>query len=220
MTTLIKICGLDSVVSAEVALDAGVGALGLNFVPGSPRQLAPAVAAEIAAAAAGRAKLVGLFANAPADQIGGVLDVVALDWLQFHGDEPAASCDRWKLPYLKALPASRDVVAVAGRFPNARGWLVDAVSTSGFGGTGERFDWSLWPDRAARKAARTAGGEWFLAGGLTPENVGPAIAQLQPDWVDVSSGTEGRVRGRKDPARIRAFVAAVQRADEELARSR
>lgn len=220
MTTCIKICGLDSVANAQAALDAGVEALGLNFVPGSPRELALDCAAEIAIMAAGRAPLVGLFANAPDALIESVLEAVALDWLQFHGDEARAACDRWNLPYLKALPASTGVLAAARHFPNARGWLVDAVSKAGFGGTGERFDWSLWPDAAARSRAPGTGGEWFLAGGLTPENVGAAIAELKPDWVDVSSGTEGGVRGRKDPARIRAFVAAVRQADEELAQSR
>jgi phosphoribosylanthranilate isomerase len=220
VTTGIKICGLDSVANAQAALDAGVQALGLNFVPGSPRELALNRAAEIATMATGRAPLVGLFANASDALIGTVLEAVRLDWLQFHGDEPHAACDRWDLPYLKALPASSGVVAAARNFLNARGWLVDAVSKEGFGGTGERFDWSLWPDAAARKRAAGAGGQWFLAGGLTPENVGAAIVELRPDWVDVSSGAEGRVRGRKDPARIRAFVAAVRQADEELAQSR
>ncbi|MEM1230701.1 MAG: phosphoribosylanthranilate isomerase [Pseudomonadota bacterium] len=220
MSTLIKICGLTSAELADAAVSAGADALGINFVPGSPREVPVSIAREVVAAVDGRARTVALFANAPAVDVHAVAKAVGPDWLQFHGQESADYCRHFRLPWLKALPAQDGLEAVAGRYPDARGYLVDAVGDGHFGGSGERFDWSLWPSLARRPASAAAAPQWFLAGGLTPSNVGAAVRALRPDWVDVSSGVEGPQRGLKCPERMRAFVAATRAADEDLQRTR
>lgn len=226
MSTRIKLCGLKDPQTAIYAADLGADAIGLNFVSRSPRAVSLPQAREISAAVGDQTLRVGLFANPEAAEVEMVLNALPLDWLQFHGAEQPAFCRAFGLPYLKALSAASGPVAEQAKvYSDACGWLVDSISAEGFGGTGHRFDWQLWPtaqERAVtgsqRITSEVAGG-WFLAGGLDPDNVGEAIQRLQPDWVDVSSGIEGAVRGEKDRARMARFVEATHRADEELARN-
>lgn len=226
MTIRIKLCGLKDPQTALYAVDLGVDAIGLNFVPHSPRGVSLPEAQAISAAVGDRTLRVGLFADPEAADVEAVLQALPLDWLQFHGAERPVFCRAFGLPYLKALaPAAGPVAEQAKAYSDARGWLVDSVSADGFGGTGHRFDWRLWPTArertlvASQRATSGVRGDWFLAGGLDPDNVGDAIQRLQPDWVDVSSGIEGPVRGEKDRSRMARFVEATRRADEELAQT-
>ncbi|MDE0350545.1 MAG: phosphoribosylanthranilate isomerase, partial [Gammaproteobacteria bacterium] len=141
----------------------------------------------------------------PAD-VERVLDAVPLELVQFNGQEDAVACGRFGLPYLKAVGvrAGFCMEALEDAHPAARGFLLDAYDPVARGGTGRTFDWSLWPTSARRPLV--------LAGGLTPDNVGAAIRRLQPYGVDVASGVEGGARGVKSDAKVRAFVAEVQRA--------
>lgn len=219
MATGIKICGIDTLELAELAVAQGVDAIGLVFAPGSARLLEQRLATEIALAVAGRTQRVGMFVDPKAAEVEQVLAAVPLDVLQFHGTESADFCRQFDLPFFKALPAGqRPAVAMAAEYPDAAGWLLDTATGGAFGGTGEAFDWSAWPDAAQRQetGAGPGAGRWILAGGLDVENVGAAIAALRPDMVDVSSGVEGAVKGCKDAAKIEAFVAAVHAADAQL----
>ncbi len=208
--THIKICGIDTVANALLAADAGADALGLVFAEQSARCLEPVQAAKIAAAVEGKTCRVGMFVDPQAQQVRQILDTVELDVLQFHGNEPASFCRQFSRPYIKAFRAeSCAASAIREQYPDAWGWLLDAVSGDRFGGTGTAFDLSLWPKGEA--------GRWLLAGGLTPETVAAAIVAVRPPWVDVSSGVETKLRGQKDPERISAFVQAVAAADAGVA---
>lgn len=203
----IKVCGLTTPEDAGLVADAGVDAVGFVFWPRSPRAVSLAQARRITAALPPLVLRVGVFVDASLDELCRTADEVGLDLLQLHGQEPPAFFERLPRRGIKALAAGTDldVEQAAGYGEHADAVLLDAKSPLAPGGTGERCDW----DVARRVRARV--GRLVLAGGLTPENVTAAIAAVQPDAVDVSSGVE-QAPGRKDAARVRAFVAAVRAA--------
>ncbi len=198
-----KICGITSVADALVAAEAGADAIGLVFYSRSPRALSIAQAREIVAALPPFVTTVGLFVNASRCEINETLDAVALDVLQFHGDETPADCEGFHRPWYKALRvrAGDDIRAEAARYAGARAVLLDTFVAGVPGGTGEMFDWSLVPADLPRPL--------ILAGGLTPQNVQQAIERVRPFAVDVSGGVELR-KGVKDAARVREFVGQVR----------
>lgn len=206
--THIKICGIDTVRTAELAAKCGATAIGINLIPGSARYRGLSEARDIARSVRGSCCVVALFADADADTVGEVCELVEPEVLQFHGEESPAFCEQFLLPYLKALRADADLGSARQRYAAARGWLVDASAGGRFGGTGETFDWGLFPREPDRP--------WILAGGLNPDNVGLAIEAVRPWAVDVSTGVEGPERGVKDPVRLKAFCDAVAQADRRL----
>ena len=201
-----KICGITSVEDGLAAVAAGCDAVGLNFVPASPRYLSVESARDIADALPPLVTRVGVFVDAAPGEVEDILAAVPLDLLQFNGREDAAACGGFGLPYVKAegVRTGFCIEALEDAFPTARAFLLDTYDAVARGGTGRTFDWSLWPVSSRRPLV--------LAGGLTPENVGVAIRRLGPYGVDVSSGVEGGVKGVKSEAKVRAFVAEVQRA--------
>jgi len=207
--TRIKICGITRIEDAAVVARSGAHALGLNFARISPRRVALPEAARISSAVAGTLTRVGIFVDPEPDEVQQVLDAVALDVLQFHGDEPDSFCAGFGHPYLKAhrVAAQVDADALRRDYPGACGHLLDAFVAGQPGGTGQRFDWGFWPAASGLKL--------ILAGGLTPDNVAAAIRSTHPYAVDVSGGVEAGRKGIKDPGRIERFVAAVQAADRE-----
>ncbi len=209
MPTKVKICGIARPEDARCVVEAGADALGLNFVPESPRFLASALAREISTDVAGSVRRVGLFVDADAAEVDAVLQEVVLDVLQFHGDEPGSYCEAFGVPYIKALRVRGplDVSRIEAEYPNACCLILDAYVSGLAGGTGERVDLAFWPERGVKPLV--------LAGGLTPENVAEAIRLAQPFGVDVSSGVEGPVKGEKDPERVKRFVSEVQRVGRE-----
>jgi len=206
MTTRIKICGITRQQDADAAMAAGADALGLVFAPESPRRVNVRDAAGIAREVRGDVVRVGLFVDAARDEIVRVLDEVELDLLQFHGNEPAEACASYGLPYMKAFRVcgALDMAALEAAYEGACCLLLDAYVRGQAGGTGQRFDWRLWP-REAKK-------HLVLAGGLTPENVAQAITQTRPWGVDVSGGVEGATKGEKDAQLIDRFISEVRRA--------
>ncbi|MHB0819886.1 phosphoribosylanthranilate isomerase [Stutzerimonas stutzeri] len=198
-----KICGITNVADALVAADAGADAIGLVFYGKSPRAVSIAQAREIIAALPPFVTTVGLFVNASRCEINETLDAVALDVLQFHGDETPADCEGFHRPWYKALRvrAGDDIRAEAARYAGASAVLLDTFVAGVPGGTGEMFDWSLVPADLPRPL--------ILAGGLTPQNVQQAIERVRPFAVDVSGGVELR-KGVKDAARVREFVGQVR----------
>jgi phosphoribosylanthranilate isomerase len=204
--TRIKICGITQVDSALAAADAGADAIGLVFYANSSRAVSAAQAAAICAALPPFVSTIGLFVDASADEINAVLDAVPLSALQFHGAEAPDFCARFARPYLKALRmrADLDLFAAAEQFAGASALLLDTYRAGVAGGTGEVFDWQRVPRELAPRIV--------LAGGLNPDNVAQAVAQVRPYAVDVSGGVES-APGVKDITRIHSFVAAVRRAD-------
>jgi phosphoribosylanthranilate isomerase len=146
---------------------------------------------------------VGLFVDPTAEDVERVLAALPLGLLQFHGDEQPAFCDRFGLPWVKAvrMRPGLDLAAAKARFAAARALLLDAYRPGIPGGTGDVFDWDRIPAEIA--------GQIILAGGLTPENVSEAVRRVRPYAVDVSGGVEAR-KGVKDPVKISAFMRGVR----------
>lgn len=206
MVTRVKICGITRPEDARHAARCGADAIGLVFYPPSPRSVTLEQARQIVAALPPFVSTVGLFVDASRDEVQQVLSQVALDLLQFHGDEAPQDCEGHGRPYLKAIRMRQvtDVLAEAQRYRNAKGLLLDSYTPGVPGGTGQSFDWSRIPERLDRAV--------ILAGGLNPDNVAAAILQTRPYAVDVSGGVE-RAKGIKDPEKIRAFISEVRRVD-------
>jgi len=214
--TRVKICGISEEAHALAAAEAGADFIGFIFAP-SPRQVTPVQAEKIAAAvkqSSHPAEAVGLFVNVTATVVNEIADICHLDWVQLSGDETWEYCCEIKKPLIKAVRVGQQSPEEIGDLL-ANGtktlahhkhlFLLDSRVKGKYGGTGKTFDWGL-----ARQVA-----EHFpviIAGGLTPENVARAIKTASPWGVDTSSGVE--VNGKKHMARIRAFVEAVRRADD------
>ena len=198
----IKICGFTIAENARQAALAGVDAIGLNFYTKSPRHVNISSAREIVAALPPFVNKVGLFVNANPSLIDEVLCEVALDTLQFHGDESPSDCAQYEMPFIKAIRVSPevDLIKTANEYSQASALLLDAYQPDVYGGSGKSFDWSL--------ANIELDLPIILAGGLTPENVSVAINTAQPYAVDVSSGVES-AKGLKDIDKIRAFISSV-----------
>jgi phosphoribosylanthranilate isomerase len=202
----VKVCGITSPGDALLAADAGADAIGLVFWQGSPRHVDAATARRISDALPPSIVRVGVFVDAAADEMARTADEARLDLLQLHGSEPPEALSSLPRRVWKAVRVGRDfVTADALRYEGrASGILLDSRGDGPPGGTGKTFDWALACE--VRKGASFL----VLAGGLDAENVGAAIAAVRPDGVDVSSGVEASP-GRKDPARVRAFIAAARR---------
>lgn len=208
----VKICGIRQVEHALVAAEAGADYIGIVFAP-SGRRMEPDAARilvrELRRRASRPPQVVGVFVNAPVDEVERVAALCALDYVQLSGDETLDDARRIKRPVIKAvhvrpgtdataLEAALRRVQDAGLLP-----MLDARAGEAYGGSGRAFDWGLVGDLSARY-------RFLLAGGLTPENVGEAVRRVRPWGVDVSSGVE--TDGVKDAARIRAFVQAARAA--------
>ncbi|MCC7024494.1 MAG: phosphoribosylanthranilate isomerase [Thermomicrobiales bacterium] len=207
---LVKICGLREPEHAAVAARAGADLIGFIFAPARRRVSADVARACVTAArgaTGGRAILaVGVFVDAPAEEIVAIAGEAGLDVAQLHGDEPPDFVEALPLPAIKALrPLPRssvgDAIADIERHRHATrapvGFLIDGYTPGSAGGAGEPADWRLAAEVNATRPI-------LLAGGLDPENVGAAIRQVRPLGVDVSSGVE--VDGEKRPERIEAFI--------------
>jgi phosphoribosylanthranilate isomerase len=208
MPAKVKICGITRPADADLAVASGAWALGLNFFAESPRHVELETAAEIASTHRRRVEVAGVFVNAPLDDVLATLGSVPLTILQFHGDEGPSYCAeaarRSGLKVMKAVRA-KDAHAVQTLSPYKTDFhMLDAYVPGTYGGTGERFDWEL-------AAAHRGRPPLVLSGGLTPENVGEALAVAHPYAVDVASGVEASP-GVKDPDRMRRFFEAVEQA--------
>lgn len=208
MRVTVKICGLTSAADTEAALAAGADYLGFVFFPASRRCLGWTDGTWVRRIRG--APKVGVFRDQGPDFIRAVRDEARLDLVQLHGNEP---------PELCAALGGRDRVIKAVSVGTAISWqevaqyaevariLFDTATPAG-GGSGRCFDWDLLADRPA-------GLEFWLAGGLRPENVAEAIRRLRPRGVDVASGVEG-LPGRKDAGKMHVFVEAVRAATGEI----
>jgi phosphoribosylanthranilate isomerase len=205
--TWIKMCGMMRSEDSAAAAEAGVDAVGFVFAD-SPRRVTPATARLAARALPASVLRFGIFADEAPATIARILEEAELDRAQLHGFEE---------PMVREVVGSRVVksfrVADESILNEIRSWnpdlfFLDTFSPHALGGTGRTFDWSI--AKQARELGRIV-----LAGGLHADNVGAAIREVRPFGVDVSSGIE-ESPGRKDPAKIRAFVDAVREADRAL----
>lgn len=217
MSLLVKICGVTTPDAIDAAVSAGADMIGLVFFPKSPRHLSLETARALADRVAGRARVVALTVNAPDEDLQAIVASVAPDVLQLHGEENpkrvAAVRTAFGRPVMKALGvADADDLADIGSYAAVSDiLLVDAkppkTAEALPGGNGLTFDWRL-------VAGLDPGRPVMLSGGLHPGNVAEAVRLTRLSGVDVSSGVES-APGRKDPDRIRAFVAAARSAQGE-----
>lgn len=211
--TAIKFCGITRAGDARLASELGASYVGCIFAD-SPRHVGPGDAAGIWSAARDVRK-VGVFGDASVNAILEAADASAPDVIQLHAARDADIVEELRASFRGEIWSVVRVGAgdVADAIVSAVGdaILVDTHSDAQLGGTGERFDWER---HAVAIAAARGDRRLIVAGGLTPENVGAAIRALRPDVVDVSSGVESSP-GVKDPARMRAFAAAVEAANGE-----
>lgn len=208
----VKICGVNDPDAFRIACAAGADFVGFVFYPPSPRAVSPETAAALSALHAGGPARVGLFVDPDDGALETVLRVVPLDVVQLHGGETpervAAIGARFGVRVMKAAGVATRVEAedVVARFGAVADMLLfDAKPPPGAtlpGGNAVPIDWSVLRGLDVPVP-------WLLAGGLTPANVAEAIAVSGAPGVDVSSGVE-RARGAKDPALIRAFIAAAR----------
>jgi phosphoribosylanthranilate isomerase len=213
MTPTVKICGLSTALTLDAALEAGADMVGFVFFPKSPRHIDWATARALGRHVQGHAKIVALSVDADDDTLNRIVDALAPDLMQLHGSESPARVKKiselFARPTMKAIGvATRADLAAAEAYEGvADTLLIDAKPPEGAalpGGNGRPFDWSLTRDFHVPVP-------WLLSGGLDPDSVAAAIALSGARGVDVSSGVES-APGVKDPARIRAFVAAARRA--------
>ena len=204
MKVRVKICGITSADDAQAAVDAGADLIGLNFVPGTPRFLQLADAERIAERVAGQVERVALFCDADPHDIERVLRRIEVERVQLHGDETEEEVEAIELPTIKALRGADE--AAAALYPGSL-LLLDHPTEGG--GKGQAWNW------ADAGVLIAAGYDVILAGGLDPDSVQQAIADVGdvlPWGVDVATGVELEPR-KKDPAKMRAFIAAVRRAE-------
>lgn len=200
----VKVCGITSIEQALFCVDAGVDAIGVNFVPSSPRRIDRERASAIARAVGERAAVVAVVADLEAGELRRLRADTAIRWLQLCGSETAELlADVGPEAYKAVRIGSAEDVAIAASFAGDR-VLVDAKVEGALGGTGRSFDWTL-----VQKLARER--RIVLAGGLRPDNVAQAIARVRPFGVDVASGVE-RAPGDKDLDAVRCFVENARRA--------
>ncbi|MBV8754292.1 MAG: phosphoribosylanthranilate isomerase [Hyphomicrobiales bacterium] len=218
MSLIVKICGLSTAETLDVALEAGADAVGFVFFPPSPRHISYEAARVLGARVKGRAEKVALSVDADDATLDAVVDALRPAALQLHGKETparvAAIKHRFGLSVMKAIPveARADLAAVADYAGVADRLLFDARApreATRPGGLGKSFDWRLLENL-------DPGVPFMLSGGLDAGNVAEALRVTRAHGVDVSSGVE-RTPGEKDPDKIRAFVRAARAAEAELA---
>jgi len=204
--TRIKICGLTDMDDAALVAQCGADSIGLVFHKNSPRFIDLQNAVDIRRQLPAFVTLTALFMDEDKSWVEQVIDIVKPDCLQFHGSESPETCEQWQRPYIKAIPMGSvgDASAYAKQYGQAQGFLMDSNAAGRQGGSGDTFDWSKIPS--------TFQYPLILAGGLTPQNVAEAVAQVQPWAVDVSSGVE-LSRGVKDTLLIKEFCKEVLRVD-------
>ncbi len=212
MRTRIKFCGLVRPDDVDTAVALGVDAVGFVFYAKSPRYVTAAAARELRQRLPSWVSAVGLVVNENADAVHRLRSEVGLDVVQFHGDEPPALCidAAGDAPWWRAvrMRAPGDLLESSQFYFEAEALLVDSFH-SGYGGSGQSFDWSWLPAERAMPL--------ILSGGLDPCSVGLAIDQVAPSAVDVSSGIQGADPRTKDRELMERFAAAVMAADARRA---
>jgi phosphoribosylanthranilate isomerase len=212
--TRVKVCGLTRASDARAAVRAGADALGVILVPGHLRSLTIEEAAAVLAEVPPQVTRTGVFVDAALDEVAAAVSRLGLDEVQLHGSEDPAYCAQVPAAVVKTfhVGAGIDPEAIEHYRGVVAAVLLDTLANDAAGGSGRAFDWDL-----ARGVPDVA--PVYLAGGLSPDNVGEAVRRVRPAGVDVSSGVED-APGIKSEAKMERFVAAVRAADragEELA---
>jgi len=219
MSLWIKICGNTSLADAQFAVDAGADAVGFVFAP-SPRRVTAAQVASVTPGLPAAIEKIGVFVDAPAQEIIDAVRLCRLTGVQLHfavgSDLPAQLRAEFGsgLRILRVLhfgPHATEQGSTLPADPNIDGILVDSRTERAVGGTGIAFDWTAAAQALFKNAKER---KLIAAGGLHPDNVATAIATLAPWGVDVASGVEA-APGKKDRAKVFAFVANARAAESK-----
>jgi len=223
--TWVKICGITNLEDALTAVDAGADALGFVFYEKSPRKADPEKTREITAKLPQYVEKVGVFVDAEPEHIRAVVSRAALTIVQLHGEKSMNRIWADPRPIMECLGAVKVIPVIPGdslkgdvlinpclKEEKAFAILLDSRSNGASGGTGRTFNWE-----ATQGMVQFLGSlvPVIVAGGLTPTNVADAMRILKPWGVDVASGVEA-VPGKKDPQKVRAFIAAVREAEKKI----
>jgi phosphoribosylanthranilate isomerase len=214
MKTWIKFCGTTSRDDALASIDAGADALGFIFAT-SKRRVTMEQAREILRGIPDRVERIGVFLDESAESIRRYVTELNLTGVQLHGHGSAGDLSgslgqkhRENFRIIKTIVIDNDFSAKLKNLEAAKD-VVDAWLLDSGAGSGKTFDWQRVRTQLGDRKAR-----FIIAGGLNPENVGEAMKIFTPWGVDVVSGIE-REPGRKDPEKMRAFVAAVRKAEQQ-----
>jgi len=219
MSLWIKICANTSLDDAQLAVDAGADAVGFVFAS-SPRRVTPEQIADLVPHLPAGTEKIGVFVDAGLNEIANTVEVARLTGVQLHFDAPPALAAQLRSrfgPQLRILRVLHFDAANAGGAegifsdPSIDAILVDSRTAAAVGGTGMAYDWAT-AGKTLFQSAKARERRLVAAGGLTPANVAAAIATLRPWGVDVVSGVES-APGRKDPAKVRNFIANARVAD-------
>tara|TARA_B110000003_G_scaffold73588_1_gene75011 strand:- start:5969 stop:6586 length:618 start_codon:yes stop_codon:yes gene_type:complete len=205
MSVAVKICGITDAHQAKMVEVAGADAIGVVLYENSSRYVNLEGAIEIKQAISGNMLCIALVVNAAPEFIHQIIERLAPDLIQFHGDESPEFCNQFGYPYIRAIRMHKNlsVSSEVERYQPSGGFLFDAWHADQYGGTGEKFDWQRLP--------KVRDFRLILAGGLNPDNVAVAIRTVVPDMVDVSGGVESAA-GIKDQHKVAAFIDNVKSA--------
>ncbi len=214
MHTWIKFCATTSIDDAAASIEAGADALGFVFAP-SKRRVTPEQAQAITAKVPANIERIGVFQNESAARIRAIVSEVGLTAVQLHGEETpeymSGLFTRFprtpRIGIVKTVLVDKDFQERLAAVCNSRE-CADCILFDSGAGSGTTFDWEK-----VKAALQGFSGRFIIAGGLTPENVGDAIKKFSPWGVDVVTGVESEP-GRKDPEKLKAFVAAVRKAEQ------
>jgi phosphoribosylanthranilate isomerase len=206
----VKICGITSVEDADLVLQAGADAIGINLIPSSKRYVDLPLAKAIAEHVRGKLLTVAVIADPTVESATRLHRELGVDYLQLHGNETPELVSQLAVPAFKAVRIGTvDDVSLARRYPGEL-LLVDAKVEGALGGTGASFDWSLAADLSRERRL-------IVAGGIRPDNVAQAMHALHPWGVDVASGAEETSNPRKkSAARVAELLAAVRGCDRVI----
>lgn len=205
----VKICGITKVEQGKAIADFGATALGFVCTSLSPRYISPAKIAEIVAGLPAKVDKIGVFVNASKSEISEVVDVAGLTGVQLHGDESEQFCQQLR----SDLPQIEIIKAIAVKTPKSLSvtnvysncvdtLLLDAYHPKMRGGSGMAIDWNILKEFRSPLP-------WFLAGGLTPENITQALTQTRSSGIDLSSGVE-IAPGEKDLNKVQDLFQKIQ----------
>jgi phosphoribosylanthranilate isomerase len=206
----VKICGISNLKDALAAIEYGADALGFVFFSKSPRYIAPEKAKSIISSLPPIITTVGVFVDEEKKKLEEIVSFTGLDTIQLHGSEPP-EYSNFNKKVIKAIRIKElSDLELLKRYNSVSSFLLDTYSPNELGGTGKVFNWEIAVE--AKKY-----GKIILAGGLRPDNVAKAIEVVQPYGIDVSSGVEGNIKGRKDHKKIRLFIETARKASMEYA---
>lgn len=198
----VKICGITNLDDAKAAVDLGADMLGFNFHSDSPRYVDPAKVEKIIASLPGFVETVGLFVNANLNYIHEIANYCGLDWAQLHGEETPQFCEEFtghSIRTMKAIRVQKKSDIQKSQKYRTDAILLDAWHPEKYGGTGKKFDWKFLEDDPGR--------DYFLAGGITADNVLEAL-QLGLAGIDICSGVE-KSPGKKDPKKMKKLFESI-----------